>query len=205
MYIQYADDKTLCNSLAKYKVRETVIALSDINCDGGVIEKNTKLQITQIRINPNIFIPKILESKLNEYVSDYDEYTFIYKLKPCSSNADEKTIELSSSEFERADNFTKDFAAQYRNKKKNKRVAAAKMWTKGTLIILALAAIVTVLTGLSFIQLFGGVSKGNITVPSFCAGFLIALFLVGLLVIAPYKTSSMFEKAIYHHCIRKVR
>lgn len=204
MYIQYADDKTLCNSLAKYKVRETVIALSDINCDGGIIEKNTKLQITQIRINPNIFIPKILENKLNEYVSTYDEYTFIYKLKPCSSNVDEKTIELSSSEFERADNFTKDFAVQYRSKKKNKRVAAAKMWAKGTLIILTVSTIITVLIGLSFIQLFG-ISKENITVPSFYAGFCISFFLVGFSVIAPSKTSSMFEKAVYYHCIRKVR
>ena len=203
MYIQYADDKTLCNSLAKYKVRETVIALSDINCDGGIIEKNTKLQITQIRTNPNIFIPKILENKLNEYVSTYDEYTFIYKLKPCSSNADEKTIELNSSEFERADNFTKDFAAQYRNKKKNKRVAAAKMWTKATLIILTMVAIVPVLIGLSFIQLFGTL-KGNIIVPFF-AGFIITFVLASLLFGVSSKISSMFKKAIYYHCIRKVR
>lgn len=203
MYIQYADDKTLCNFLAKYKVRETVIALSDINCDGGVIEKNTKLQITQIRINPNIFIPKILENKLNEYVSTYDEYTFIYKLKPCSSNVDEKTIELSSSEFERADNFTKDFAAQYHNKKKNKRVAAAKMWIKATLIILTMVAIVPGLIGLSFIQLIGTL-KGNIIVPFF-AGFIITFVLASLLFGVSSKISSMFKKAIYYHCIRKVR
>lgn len=203
MYIQYADDKTLCNSLAKYKVRETVIALSDINCDGGIIEKNTKLQITQIRINPNIFIPKILENKLNEYVSTYDEYTFIYKLKPCSSNVDEKTIELSSSEFERADNFTKDFAAQYHNKKKNKRVAATKMWIKATLIILTMVAIVPGLIGLSFIQLFGTL-KGNIIVPFF-AGFIITFVLASLLFGVSSKISSMFKKAIYYHCIRKVR
>lgn len=203
MYIQYANDKTICNSLAKYKVGEIVITLSDINCDGGIIEKNTKLQITQIRTSPKITIPKILENKLNEYVSEYDEYTFIYKLKPVAS-ADVNSIELSSSEFESADNFTKDFAVQYRNKKKNKRVAAAKMWAKATLIMLTLIAIVTVLIGLSFIQLFG-MSKENITAPSFCAGFLLALFLVNLLVIAPYKTSSMFEKAIYYHCIRKGR
>lgn len=203
MYIQYADDKTLCNSLAKYKVRETVIALSDINCDGGIIEKNTKLQITQIRTNPNIFIPKILENKLNEYVSTYDEYTFIYKLKPCSSNVDEKTIELSSSEFERADNFTKDFAAQYRNKKKNKRVAATKMWIKATLIILTMVAIVPGLIGLSFIQLFGTL-KGNIIVPFF-AGFIITFVLASLLFGVSSKISSMFKKAIYYHCIRKVR
>lgn len=203
MYIQYADDKTLCNSLAKYKVRETVIALSDINCDGGIIEKNTKLQITQIRTNPNIFIPKILENKLNEYVSTYDEYTFIYKLKPCSSNVDEKTIELSSSEFERADNFTKDFAAQYRNKKKNKRVAATKMWIKATLIILTMVAIVPGLIGLSFIQLIGTL-KGNIIVPFF-AGFIITFVLASLLFGVSSKISSMFKKAIYYHCIRKVR
>lgn len=203
MYIQYADDKTLCNFLAKYKVRETVIALSDINCDGGVIEKNTKLQITQIRINPNIFIPKILENKLNEYVSTYDEYTFIYKLKPCSSNVDEKTIELSSSEFERADNFTKDFAAQYHNKKKNKRVAATKMWIKATLIILTMVAIVPGLIGLSFIQLIGTL-KGNIIVPFF-AGFIITFVLASLLFGVSSKISSMFKKAIYYHCIRKVR
>lgn len=203
MYIQYADDKTLCNSLAKYKVRETVIALSDINCDGGIIEKNTKLQITQIRTNPNIFIPKILENKLNEYVSTYDEYTFIYKLKPCSSNVDEKTIELSSSEFERADNFTKDFAAQYHNKKKNKRVAATKMWIKATLIILTMVAIVPGLIGLSFIQLFGTL-KGNIIVPFF-AGFIITFVLASLLFGVSSKISSMFKKAIYYHCIRKVR
>ena len=203
MYIQYADDKTLCNSLAKYKVRETVIALSDINCDGGIIEKNTKLQITQIRTNPNIFIPKILENKLNEYVSTYDEYTFIYKLKPCSSNVDEKTIELSSSEFERADNFTKDFAAQYHNKKKNKRVAATTMWIKATLIILTMVAIVPGLIGLSFIQLFGTL-KGNIIVPFF-AGFIITFVLASLLFGVSSKISSMFKKAIYYHCIRKVR
>lgn len=202
MYIQYADDNAICNSLAKYKVGETVIALSDINCDGGIIEKNTQLYITQIRISPNIIIPKILANKLNEYVSAYDEYTFIYKLK--SDVSDEKTIELSSSEFERADNFTKDFAVQYRSKKKNKRVAAAKMWAKGTLIILTVSTIITVLIGLSFIQLFG-ISKENITVPSFYAGFCISFFLVGFSVIAPSKTSSMFEKAVYYHCIRKVR
>lgn len=203
MFIQYADEKTICNSLAKYKVGEIVIALSDINCGGGIIEKNTQLYITQIRISPNITIPKILENKLNEYVSAYDEYTFIYKLKSDVSSADEKTIELSSSEFERADSFTKDFAAQYRKKKKNKRVAATKMWIKATLIILTIVAIVPGLIGLSFIQLFGTL-KGNIIVPFF-AGFIITFVLASLLFGVSSKISSMFKKAIYFHCIRKVR
>lgn len=205
MYIQYADEKTICNSLAKYKVGEIVIALSDINFDGGIIEKNTQLYITQIRISPNITIPKILENKLNEYVSAYDEYTFIYKLKSDVSSADEKTIELSSSEFERADSFTKDFAAQYRNKKKTKRVAAAKTLGKSVLIYLALIAILTAVFGIALILLLG-LFNDNVKIgTAFIAASGAASVFAPIFIFASNKNTYFFLKAAYYHCIRKVR
>ena len=82
MYIKYADRKKICEKLAAYRVGEIVAVLTDTECEDGLIEAQTKLTITSIKIRDNIFVPEILENQLSNYVSDCDEYNFIYTLTP---------------------------------------------------------------------------------------------------------------------------
>ena len=109
MYIKYADRKKICEKLAAYRVGEIVAVLTDTECEDGLIEAQTKLTITSIKIRDNIFVPEILENQLSNYVSDCDEYNFIYTLTPIDSTP-AGIYDFSSSEFVRADEFVgKDF------------------------------------------------------------------------------------------------
>ena len=60
MYIKYADRKKICEKLAAYRVGEIVAVLTDTECEDGLIEAQTKLTITSIKIRDKLRPPTAL-------------------------------------------------------------------------------------------------------------------------------------------------
>lgn len=120
MYIEFATEEDICEALAKYKIGDHVVTLKDIQTANGMIEANTELQITEVCVPKDVFLPlDIPQSRLIEYVAPYDEYTFIYKLIPLDHYYDGTELELDSSKFEYVDQAMPDtYTAKRKNKKK---------------------------------------------------------------------------------------
>lgn len=70
MYIRYATEKDICNELAKYKKGDHVVTLTEIRSAEGIIEAGTRLQIIDVNVADNCFLPlDIARNKIDEYVA----------------------------------------------------------------------------------------------------------------------------------------
>lgn len=200
MYIKYADRKKICEKLAAYRVGEIVAVLTDTECEDGLIEAQTKLTITSIKIRDNIFVPEILENQLSNYVSDCDEYNFIYTLTPIDSTP-AGIYDFSSSEFVRADEFVgKDFNSIYRAKEKRRKRAAAKYWGKVVLLLAAGFISYTAIISLLLLPIFWICEIPFFTAPFLALGIAFFAMLFSML---SEKITGSFTKLTTNHCIAK--
>lgn len=199
MFIPYIDETTLCSKLARYKIGDTVVSLSDIQHKNGIIETGTKLIITNIRLNPKIPIPQIPVNTINEYISVHDEWTFIYDTKVLSEKS-ENVFELTSNMFEKVSVLVKKPDKLLRIKTNKKKQASAKYWLKGISILLCFYIILgTLLSPLAYLFFrsmtndppVSGVITTSITTATFTALF--------------FALSSQYGKLITNHCITRKR
>ncbi len=127
MNIPYDLDK-ICSAFAAYQIGDIVVSL----------DKNVKFEITNIKLRNSIIAPEIAETQTNNYISDCDEFNFIYTLTPVEPALTGK-YDFSSSEFERLD--TERTAEELNHiahiKRKRKLSAAVKFFAKGSLLFLS--------------------------------------------------------------------
>lgn len=208
MYIKFATEEDICKALAKYKKGDHVVTLKEIRNKNGIIEANTELQITDVRIPKDVFLPlDIPQSRLTKYVVPYDEYTFTYTLIPLDHYYNGTAFELDSSNFEYADQaMPNTYAAKRKNKKKANRLYQLKIGGPfiGCMFLLAIAfcGMIAMPTSMSEINyfLYTFLSIGLSIVTAGIA--VLALATVGYL-ISGDRHENRIRKYVFGHLIRK--
>lgn len=208
MYIKFATEEDICKALAKYKIGDHVVTLKDIRTANGMIEANTELQITEVCVPKDVFLPlDIPHSQLMKCVAPYDEYTFIYKLIPLDHYYDGTELELDSSNFEYVDQaMPNTYTAKRKNKKKANRLCKLKIGGPFIgclfLLIIAFCGMIDMPTSMSeinhFLYTFLCIGLSIVT-----AGIaVLALAAVGCLV-GGDRHENRIRKYIFGHLIRK--
>lgn len=93
MFVEYASETDICNTLSPYKIGDRVILLNNLNDmnNNGLFEKGTEMLISEIKLNYNVCVPEDIRK---DSLDDYDftgENAFKYILKsPVNSNQDKR-------------------------------------------------------------------------------------------------------------------
>lgn len=200
MFIPYADEKMLCNTLAEYKIGDIVSTLINIRTKEGIIEAGTKVKITDIKLNTKIITPQIPTNEINKYVSSCDEWNFTYIVTPVLTKNGIITAKLNSNEFEKTNVPFEKFNEHFRTKTKKKRRAEAKYWLKGFGILLcfyaALAVILSPLVSLVFYMLTKNPPVLGIIIISVTASMFVTLYIA-----MSEKACARYYKLTSSHCI----
>lgn len=208
MYVKYANEKEICQTLAKYKIGEHVTMLKSKTCDTGILEKGTEMIVKNIVISDKMELSHIPDNQLHNYEIMCDEFAFRYYLADASDhkpNAEEHMFSSQDFEHCKSNLSPKDMRLLNKQKRRRKRHASILYYLK--LIGMMLTPLFTALIIGCIIILISIMTSGDVRNAVLISVILNVTALISfapiLTLLIDTKCYDICERLASNHCICK--